>query len=112
MSTSAKKVVSNRINAQKSHGPTDTASTRFNATKHGLLAVGITELDDAGGYRTILDDLKREKKPVGQLEMFLAEALALDLIKRRRVWRLEAECITAELNPPTRGPCLRDYFGG
>ncbi len=49
MSTSSKKVVANRINGQKSHGPTDTTSTRFNANKHGLLAMGMTELDDAGG---------------------------------------------------------------
>ncbi len=71
MSTSAKKVASNRINAQKSSGPTNTNSTRFNATKHGLLAVGITELDDAEGYRTILSDLIREKTPVGPAEIFL-----------------------------------------
>ena len=65
MSTSKKKVAANRINGQKSHGPTNTTSTRFNATKHGLLAVGITELDDADGYHSILGDLIREKNPVG-----------------------------------------------
>ena len=43
MSTSAKKDAANRVNGQKSHGPTNTTSTRFNATKHGLLAQGITE---------------------------------------------------------------------
>jgi hypothetical protein len=41
--------------------PDNTTSTRFNATKHGLLAVGITERDDAQGHRTILSDLIREK---------------------------------------------------
>jgi hypothetical protein len=44
--TSKKKIEANRINGQRSHGPTNTTSTRFNATKHGLLAVGITELDE------------------------------------------------------------------
>jgi len=110
MSASAKKMASNRINAQKSHGPTDTTSTRFNATKHGLLAKGITEFDDAEGYRTILSDLIREKNPVGKFEMFLVEAAALDMVRWLRARRLEAECITGELNPPTRQPGLRELF--
>jgi hypothetical protein len=42
--------------------------TRFNSTKHGLLAVGITELDDAEGYRATLSDLMREQVPVGPVE--------------------------------------------
>jgi hypothetical protein len=108
MSTSAKKVASNRINGQKSHGPTNTTSTRFNATKHGLLAAGITELDDAEGYRTILRSLIREKEPVGELEMFLVHGLALDMVRWPRARRFEADCITGELNPPTRGTSMRD----
>ena len=32
------KADSNRVNAQKSTGPRDTTSTRFNAVNHGLLA--------------------------------------------------------------------------
>jgi hypothetical protein len=104
MSTSAKKVAANRINGQKSHGPTNTTSTRFNATKHGLLAQGITELDDAEGYRAFLSDLIRKKNPVGNFEMFLVEAAALHMVRWLRAGRLEAECITGELNPPTRGP--------
>jgi len=112
MSTSAKKVAANRINGQKSHGPTNTTSTRFNATKHGLLAQGITEIDDAKGYRDILSDLIRQKNPVGNFEMLLVEAAALDLVRWSRARRLEAECITGELNPPTRGPGLRDLLSG
>ena len=111
MPTSAKKVAANRVNGRKSHGPTDTTSTRFNATKHGLLAQGITELDNVEGYRAILSDLIREKNPVGKLEMFLVEAATFDLVRWPRARRLEAECITGELNPPTRGPGLRDLFG-
>jgi hypothetical protein len=37
--TSQKKAAANRINGQKSHGPKNTTSTRFNSTKHGLLAM-------------------------------------------------------------------------
>ncbi len=106
MSTSEKKVAANRINGQKSHGPTNTTSTRFNATKHGLLAVGITELDDAEGYRALLSDLKEEKDPVGVVEMLLVESAALDMVRWRRARRLEAEYITSELNPPIHGPNL------
>ena len=99
-----KKVAANRINGQKSHGPKNTTSTRFNATKHGLLAVGITELDDAGGYRTTLSDLIREKNPVGAIEMFLVKSAALDMARWPRASRLEAEYITSELNPPIHEP--------
>jgi len=112
MSTSKKKVAANRINGQKSQGPTNTTSTRFNATKHGLLAVGITELDDAEGYRTILSDLMREKNPVGAIETFLVESAAIEMVRWLRARRLEAECITGELNPPTRRPSMRDMLGG
>jgi len=104
MSSSDKKIAANRLNGQRSRGPTNTTSTRFNATKHGLLAVGITELDDADGYRTILSDLIPELNPVGVREMFLVESMALNMVKSKRARRLEAEYITSELNPPIHGP--------
>lgn len=104
MSSSEKKVTSNRTNGQKSRGPKNTTSTRFNAAKHGLLAVGITELDDAEGYRTILGDLMREKNPVGAVETFLIKSAALDMVRWLRARRLEAEYITSELNPPIKAP--------
>jgi hypothetical protein len=110
MSASSKKVAANRLNGQKSHGPINTTSTRFNATKHGLLAVGITELDDTEGYRTILSDLIREKNPVGPTEMFLVKSAVFDMVRWPRARRLEAECITGELNPPTHAPGLRDLL--
>ena len=97
-----KKNSANRRNAKKSTGPINTTSTRYNAAKHGLLSVGITELDDAEGYRTILRDLIREKDPQGPVERFLAESAALDIVRLQRAKRLEAEYITALLNPPIR----------
>ena len=57
------KSISNRLNSGKSTGPENTNSTRFNATKHGLLAAGVTELDDAEGYRATLHELVKEKDP-------------------------------------------------
>jgi hypothetical protein len=100
MSTSEKKIAANRANGKKSHGPTNATSTRFNATKHGLLAHGITELDDSEGYHKILADLLREKSPVGAIEVFLVKSAALDMVRWQRARRLEAEYITSELNPP------------
>jgi hypothetical protein len=100
---SGKKIAANRINGRKSHGPKDTTLTRLNATKHGLVATGITELDDAEGYRMLLDNLKKEKKPVGVVEMLLVESAAMDMLRWPRARRLEAEFITGELHPPILG---------
>jgi hypothetical protein len=68
--------------------------------------VGITELDDAEGYRSILNNLREEKIPVGTVETQLIKAIALDMVRLRRARRLEAEYITGELNPPIHGPGL------
>ena len=90
-----KRTSANRRNSKKSTGPTNTSSTRFNAAKHGLLSVGITELDDADEYGTILRDLTKEKDPRGPVEASYVESAALDMVRLRRARRLEAEFITA-----------------
>jgi hypothetical protein len=100
MSTSKRQVAANRINGQKSHGPKDTTLTRFNSKKHGLLCAGITELDDAERYYTLLDNLKREIQPVGVVETLLVESAAMDMLRWPRARRLEAEFINGELHPP------------
>ena len=102
-SCSEAKVLADRKNRTGSTGPKNTESTKFNATKHGLLAVGVTELDDADGYRGTLSLLTREKEPEGVMEVFLVESIALDIVRLRRARRLEAEYITSVLNPPIRG---------
>jgi hypothetical protein len=43
--TSAKKVAANKLNGKKAHGPIDTSRTRYNATKHGFRAAGLSVLD-------------------------------------------------------------------
>ncbi len=95
------KTAANRLNAKDSTGPKNTSSTRFNATKHGLLAAGITELDDAKEYRSTLRGL--DQTYLAALERFLLERIALNMIRLRRSARLEAEYITAILNPPIYG---------
>ena len=114
--TSAAKIAANRLNGKNGTGPKDTSVTRFNAVTHGLSATGITELDDAAGYRDMLRDLQEEKKPVGVLENSFVGSIALDIIRQRRARRLEGEYITSVLYPPIRkgDPTseLTELFGG
>src|SRR5579864_8917714 len=100
MPTSDRKIKANRENGKKSPGPIDTSKSRFSARKHGLASKGLTAIDDDDAYRTIVQELKREKNPVGFLEIELVEAAGLDIAGWRRARLLEGEYITAALNPP------------
>ena len=97
------KASSNRQNAQQSTGPHDTTSTRFNAVKHGLLARGLTELDDLDEYESLIRCLTETYQPVGVLEKFYLGRIAFHMIRLLRTQRLEAEYITGELHPPVKG---------
>jgi hypothetical protein len=103
-STSPAKEEANRRNSRKSTGPNDASSTRYNAAKHGLLAQGITELDDGEAYTALLQRLDEAHQPAGDIEEFLVERIALAMVRLRRIARMEAEYITGELHPPVRGP--------
>jgi len=81
-------------------GPKDTTSTRLNAVTHGLLAQGLTELDDPDAYRLLVQRLTTTHQPVGDLECFLIERIAFHIIRLKRAGRLEAEYITGEIHPP------------
>jgi hypothetical protein len=94
------KAESNRKNAQRSTGPRNTRSTRLNPVTHGLLARGITELDNSDAYESLIRRLTNAHHPVGDLEEFLIERIAFAMIRLRRAGRLEAEYITAEIHPP------------
>jgi hypothetical protein len=101
------KVSGNRQKAKKSTGRKNTSSTRYNARKHGLLSVGVTELDNAEGYRDILSRLR--EAPLTVLEEFARERIALNMTRLRRASRLEAEYITSILNPPIEGKGGLDF---
>jgi hypothetical protein len=73
-----------------------------NATKHGLLSAGITELDDAELYRANLRDLNRQNKPVGFIEKKILERIARHAMRLSRAEGLEAEYISSVLNPVIR----------
>ncbi len=95
----AKKVAANKQNAQKSTGPINTTSTRFNARKHGLVSKGVTELDEPQRFQSFLADLKKELEPVGILAGECIDQIAALTMRIRRARRLEAEAFTAHLNP-------------
>ena len=95
----SKRVVANRANAKKSTGPKETTSTRYNAMKHGLLAEGVTELDDSESYQSTMTQLQEEHGPCGFTEKFLIRRIALCIIRLDRAAMMEAEFITDYLNP-------------
>jgi hypothetical protein len=98
--TSQKKTAANQTNGAKSPGPTNTANSKYNGTKHGLLRVGVSELDNAEGYKKLLKDLMWERNPLGSIEVFLVESAALDMIRLLRARRMEAEYVSSALHPP------------
>ena len=94
------KIEANRRNSRRSTGPKDPTSTRFNAVKHGLLAEGVTELDNPEAFPAFCAKLEAELKPAGEIECFLARQIALGMVRLKRVALLEAEFTTAQLNLP------------
>jgi hypothetical protein len=107
---STAKPEANRQNARKGKGPKDTSATRFNAAKHGLIAQGITELDDAEAYTALLERLNEAHQPVGDIEFFLVERIALAIVRLRRIARMEAEYIRGELHPQVRGKSTSEQY--
>jgi hypothetical protein len=100
---SEKQIGANRANGRKAAGkPRNTNRSRLNAINHGLLAVGVTEIDDADCYVELLHKLREQFEPVGEIENYLVERIALCMIRVRRSVRLESEAITAALHPQRR----------
>src|SRR5437870_7854579 len=97
MKSSEKKIAANRTNGKKGTGPDNTLSTRYNAKKHGLLAAGVTELDDPEEYRRIVHGL--DVSYADELKKFFRRRMALLMVRVRRAERYDAEFITSILNP-------------
>jgi len=112
--TTLKRTEVNRQNAQKSTGPKDISSTRYNAVKHGLLAEGVTELDDTENFVALCAQLEAELDPVGLIEVFFVRRIALCMIRLRRACLIEAEFVTSDLNPtisePSQMELLNEVF--
>lgn len=98
---SPQKLEANRENAQKSTGPKTTAGkqrSRWNATKHGLLARSTVILEGKGKeekreFDRVLAELRKDRQPVGFLEEMLVEQMA------NCYWRLgrAARCEVTEI---------------
>jgi hypothetical protein len=100
--TSEQKIAANQRNSARSTGPKNTSVTRLNAATHGLLAEGVTEMDDATAFEASLQQLGAEFKPQGELESFLVRRIALNMVRLRRAGLMEAEFIRGALNPEVR----------
>ena len=69
-------------------------------TRHGLLAIGITELDDDEAYYATLKDLTSEKKPSWRSGEILWSRPSLSTsFGGQGARRLEAEYVTGILHP-------------
>ena len=86
-----------QANAGKSTGPGDTSLTRYNALKHGFTARHLTKLDNSAGYKDLFAQLHTELMPVGVLENFLVQRIALGMVRRCRGERLEAAFLNHDL---------------
>jgi len=91
--TSWKKVLSNRLNAQKSSGPRTQegkAVSSRNALKHALYArLEALPGEDQAEFRLLLDEFERDWQPVGFQEQQLVEAIALCTLQVRRGLEVE-----------------------
>jgi hypothetical protein len=97
--TSQRKIESNRGNASHSTGPRNTQRTRHNAIRHGLLAEGLTQWDDADEFKENIHDLTAIYPSSDPLDAFLIEHIARDMVRSRRTARLEAGTITVFSRP-------------
>jgi hypothetical protein len=106
---SEKQIEANRANGRKSaNKPRDTSRSRLNRVDHGLLAAGISPLDNADHYSALLDQLRRELEPQGEIESFLVERIALAIVRVKRASRFEAEAIASALFPEKRSQSRLD----
>ena len=95
------KVESNRANAQKSTGPKDTALTRLNAVKHGLLSNEVLMKGEDGTALAELGERMREElAPEGELENILVDRIVSSIWRRKRALRVERQYLEQE---PSKG---------
>lgn len=87
--SSRKRIEANRRNALHSTGPRNTKRTRHNAVRHGLLAEGLTQWDNAEEYQEDLRALAATYPSTNPLDRFVTDHMALDMVRARRVARMD-----------------------
>lgn len=87
----------NRTNAEKSTGPKTAEGKQIvarNAVKHGLFSRHLVVSDeDPSEYQALLYDLHAALNPVGALEYYLVERIAITLWRQRRLVRSETAAV-------------------
>ena len=92
--TSNRKAEANRRNARKSTGPRTSegkAAVRQNALKHGLLSQEVLLPDeDENAMRDLVERMRAELQPVGELENLLVDRIIAAYWRLRRLGTVEA----------------------
>lgn len=87
-----KQIVANRLNSEKSTGPTTAegkAAVRFNAVKHGLLARGFLPGEHQDAFDQLHRSLTEDRKPVGALEILAVDRIVECFWRLRRFSEVE-----------------------
>ena len=92
--SSQQQIEANRLNAQKSTGPTTTegrAAVRLNSLKYGLYAETlILPGEDPAAFETLLDRLDAEHQPATPTEEAFVSQIVMATWRRARIQRMEA----------------------
>ena len=96
--TTKKQIDANRRNAKKSTGPRTAKGkkiTALNSCKHRILSLTILDAEDEA-YRKYLDELTAEYEPVGIMEEECIHRIALNLVRKDRLYTAEWGMIMKE----------------
>ena len=95
--TTEKQIEANRRNAKLSTGPTSTGGlgrTSLNAVKHGLTAAIVLLRDeDSALFEKLRQDLLDDHNPIGEIEAFWVERIAISLWRLGRGPKYEAAMV-------------------
>jgi hypothetical protein len=96
-------LLANRQNGGKSPGPRRTQNTRYNATKHSLLAKNIRFRDESEEkeFQKSVAELSRHHNPVGPTERALVEEMAIAQWRLQTVYGWESLEVKNRENPAT-----------
>lgn len=101
---SPSRLAANRRNARLSTGPRTTsgkAASSRNAFRHGLLAAQVVLPDEnAAEFDEFRDRVTADRFPVGEIETILVERIVFASWRLRRVARIEAAAVRAQMDPP------------
>ena len=92
---SEKQREASRRNGHLGGGPHDTTRTRYNAMQHGARAQGLTPWDDLEQHFRVLGALEEKYSSSDPLDQFSVQEAALEIVRMRRINRLEADNIIA-----------------